>query len=270
MPIVSRSPDRVGAVASAGILVLGLLAAPSDVHGGEQNEVAAVRLAAVAQFQAAPSTMLMDLVDRSQVGTVVPITAVLGVDRDGIPSTRRNSAAGVTNSVEFNSLTAPATAAAPVLGAILQPLLSIPIVGAVVGITLLFGPVILLVVLACPPCAVFNVVSGLIRSILIDLTPLPALATVSAAMVEPQPAIALTSTSGAPPSDSAPVAIAGAGPVDALRTAETGETNSLTTVGTADPVTETEKLTATEPTPKSSRCRRMRKRLRIMSPNPQR
>ena len=81
----------VGAVASAGILVLGLLAAPSDVHGGEQNEVAAVRLAAVARFQAAPSTVLLDLVDRiqvraSQVQAVVPITAVLDVDRDGTPS----------------------------------------------------------------------------------------------------------------------------------------------------------------------------------------
>ena len=106
----------VGAVASAGILVLGLLAAPSDVHGGEQNEVAAVRLAAVAQFQAAPSTMLMDLVDRSQVGTVVPITAVLGVDRDGIPSTRRTSTAGVTNSVEFNSLDRPGNGRGPRLG----------------------------------------------------------------------------------------------------------------------------------------------------------
>ena len=92
-----------------------------------------------------------------------------------------------------------ATAAAPILGAVLQPLLSIPIVGAVVGITLLFGPVILLVVLACPPCAVFNVVSGLIRSIIIDLTPVPAVATVSAARVEAQPAIAPMSTSGAPP-----------------------------------------------------------------------
>ena len=122
---------------------------------------------------------------------------------------------------------APTAMAAPAWG-ILQPLLSNPIVGPIIGITLLFGPVILLVVLACPPCAVFNVVSGLIRSIIIDLTPVPALATVSAAMVEAQPAIAPTSTSGAPPSDSAPVAIASAGPADAARTAETGETNSLT------------------------------------------
>jgi hypothetical protein len=246
-----------GAVASAGILVLGLLTASPDVRGAE-NEVAAVRLAAAARFQAAPSTVLLDLVDRGQVRAVVPITAVVDADRDGTPSSGRASAAGVTNSValpspaladQSNAAAAlTATAAAPILGALLQPLLSNPIIGPIIGVTLLFGPIILLVVLACPPCAVFNVVSGLIQSIIIDLTPVPALATVSAAMVEAQPAIDPASTSGAPPSDSAPVAIAIAGPADAARTAETGEMNSSPTVGTTDPLAETEKLTSTEPT----------------------
>jgi hypothetical protein len=238
------------------------LTASPDVRGAE-NEVAAVRLAAAARFQAAPSTVLLDLVDRgqvraSQVQAVVPITAVVDADGDGTPSSVRASAAGVTNSValaspalagQANAAAAlTATAAAPILGAILQPLLSNPIIGPIIGVTLLFGPIILLVVLACPPCAVFNVVSGLIQSIIIDLTPVPALATVSAAKVEAQPAIDPASTSGAPPSDSAPVAIAIVGPADAARTAETGETNSSPTVGTTDPLAKTEKLTSTEPT----------------------
>lgn len=247
-------------VASAGILVLGLLTAPPDVRGVE-HEVAAVRLAA-ARFQAAPSRVLLDLVDRSQVRTVVPITAVVDVDRDGTPAQVKTFAAGATNSVAVGSpiVSAPvgqpnaapalaATAAAPALGTILGPLLNNPIIGPIIGAALLFGPVILLVVLACPPCAVFNVVTGLIRSIIIDLTPVPAIATVSTAMVEAQPAIAPTSTSDAPPSDSAPVAIASAGPADAARTAEPGKTNFSPRVGTTDPSAETEKLTTTEPTP---------------------
>jgi hypothetical protein len=170
----------------------------------------------------------------------VPNSVAVGSPIAPAPAGQPNAAAALT-----------ATAAAPALGAILGPLLNNPIIGPIVGAALLFGPVILLVVLACPPCAVFNVVSGLIRSIIIDLTPVPAVATVSAARVEAQPAIAPTSTSGAPPSDAALVAIASAGPADAAWTAEIGKTNYSPTVGTTDPLaeTETEKLTSTEPTP---------------------
>jgi hypothetical protein len=48
----------------------------------------------------------------------------------------------------------------------------------------LFGPIILVVVLACPPCAVFNFFGGIISSFLIDLAPVPAVAAATTAMVE--------------------------------------------------------------------------------------
>lgn len=72
-----------------------------------------------------------------------------------------------------------------VIGGLLQTLLSNPFIGPILGPILLFGPIIALVVLACPPCALINFVTGIIRSFLIDLVPVSAAVAVTAAEQEP-------------------------------------------------------------------------------------
>jgi hypothetical protein len=262
-PSVRRHLNAGVTVASAGILALGLVAAPPGVRGAG-TEVRQVQLAA---FVLSPPALLGALEkfisDRAQ--TVVPVTKVVADGAADVPAALlKTPTADETTPPTFDSAIDPAinpqkvdaaglaatttalSIPAPLLAAIPEPIL------AIVGITLLFGPIILLVILACPPCALFNFVTGLIQSFLIDLTPLPAVALASTATVE---AIATTDpsmTSEPLLSDSAPATTKTAASADAAPASETGKADVSPTLTSTDTVASTSDVTETAETEEES------------------
>jgi hypothetical protein len=206
-----------GALAGAGILALGLVAAPPDSHGA-RTEVRAVQLAAFALPSAADWRALEEFIS-NQAQTVVPITQVAVGGAADIPGAGvNNPSAGTTTALTFESAPDPAINTQEVEALaledtatavpILEPILAIvsPILGLLTnpGALLLFAPIILLVILACPPCALFNFVTGVIQSFLIDLTPVPAVAAAAPATLEANTTIDSTLPSDGPLRDSAP------------------------------------------------------------------
>jgi hypothetical protein len=173
--------------ASAGILALGLVTVPPDVDVA-RNEVHAVRLAAFPLPQAAYLGALEKFIrDRAQ--TVVSVTKVAVGGAANIPAAVvKTPTAGSTAPVSVDSAIGPRTdphsLAATSLAATPAALsLPAPIAG-VLGVLLLFGPLIVLVILACPPCALFNFLTFTIPSLFIPFAPLAAVAQASTATVE--------------------------------------------------------------------------------------
>jgi hypothetical protein len=241
-------------VASAGILAMGLVAAPPDVRSAG-TEVRQVQLAAFAPPAAAYFGALEKFIS-DRVQTVVPVTKLVADGAaDGPAALLKTPTAGESTPPTFDSAIDPAinpqkvdaaglaatttalSIPAPLLAAIPEPIL------AIVGITLLFGPIILLVILACPPCALFNFVTGLIQSFLIDLTPLPAVALASTATVEATATTDPSMTSEPLLSDSAPATTKTAGSADVAPASETGKADASPTLTSTDTVASTSDVT---------------------------
>jgi hypothetical protein len=134
-----------GAIASACIVALSLVAAPPDVNGA-RTEVREVKLAAFAVLSAAPLAETLEKFIRNQAQTVAPITNVAVGGAADIPAAVvKTSASGVTTALPSEPATSPqkdaaaltATTTAFDVGAIFGPLIN----NAVVGPIVLFGAI---------------------------------------------------------------------------------------------------------------------------------
>jgi hypothetical protein len=161
---------------------------------------------------------------------------------------------------------------------ILHPILGIvlPILGLLTNpqALLLFGPIILLVVLACPPCAIFNFVGGIISSFLIDLVPVAAVAAAPVATLEAK-ATDTTSTDEPAVSDVSPAAAAAEGSSDASRAPNSKKPDELPAeAAVQDEQTSTETVTSakdvTEPLKKDevSASAPVKPKARLETPRP--
>jgi len=193
-PSVRRHLKSGVTVASAGILALGLVVVTPGFDGA-RTEVRAVELAARTLPTAAErwDAQLREFISNHTArvvadggvadGSAAVVNTSTTDGRAQLTVESKTDPAIIGQSVEAAALVAPTAAVS-----ILDPILGIvtPILGLLLnpGALLLFGPIILLVVLACPPCAVFNFFTGIISSFLVDLAPVPALAAATTAMVE--------------------------------------------------------------------------------------
>jgi hypothetical protein len=249
-PSVRRHLSAGITVVSAGILTLGLVATPPGVRG-PGTEVRQVQLAALALSPPALLGALEKFIsDRAQA--VVPVTKVVAGGAADVPVTLvKTPTAGVTTPLTIDSaidrptntqmVDAAALAAPTTALSIPAPLL--PIIGPI----LLFGPIIVLVILLCPPCALFNFLTFTIPSLFIPFAPLSAVSAVSFATVE---AIATTDpslTNESPLSDSAPATTKTAASADARPASETGkaDVSPLVTSTDSEQVTSAKDLTET-------------------------
>jgi hypothetical protein len=193
--------------ASASILALGLVTVPPEVDAA-RTEVRAVRLVAFPLPQG-PSLAGLEKFIRDQAQSFVSVNKVAGGGAVDIPdAVLKIPTAGATAPVTVDSSTDPetnppkadATALAATTTALAIP--SIPSifapVAAVLGILLLFGPLIVLVILACPPCAVINFFSGIVSFFGIYLPTVPLAAATTAATAEVDATIAPTLKSDLP------------------------------------------------------------------------
>lgn len=252
-PSVRRHLTTGLTVASAGILAVGLVVAPPDVRGA-RTEVRQVQLTTLALSTLALLGALEKLIG-TRADPVVPVAQAAGSAAADIPASDLNTpTASVTTPSTFDAATdpapkpqggdaaagAPTTAAlaipAPLLAAIPQPIL------AIVGIALLFGPIILLVILACPPCALFNFLTFTIPSLFIPFAPLSAVDGASTALAEPNATIAPTLASDPELSDSAPAAMPMAGAADEARPGRTGKPDAPAPMTSLEPASENEQL----------------------------
>ncbi len=253
-----------GAVASAGILALSLVAAPPDVNDA-RTEARAVQLAAFALPPAASPAALLEKYISNQARTVVPATPVVGSGAADIttavaasPLTFDSAMAPVMNRQQVNNAALAATNTAFDLGAILGRLIDNPIVGPVVLVgTLLFGFLVVL-----PVEFFIETVYEAIAKVFGLPPTLPLPGTVSAT-VEANATTAPTLTSGRPLSDSASVGTATGGPVDAAPATETGKadvsppvmstgTTTRTKQRSTDTATSTKDVTETAKTDEAS------------------
>jgi hypothetical protein len=201
MNIKSKSTFRTrlaagGAVASAGILALGLVVVTPDFNGA-RTEVRQVQLTAVALPSPAQWRALGEFL-RDQGQTILPTTKGGVGGAADVPGAVVNApTAGGTTVFTLDSTNDPALSAQTLqAAALVEPTAAVslldPILGIVSpflallnpGVLLLFGPIILLVILACPPCAIFNFVTGLLGSFLVDLAPVAAVAAAPVATLE--------------------------------------------------------------------------------------
>jgi len=161
-----------GALAGAGILTLALVAAPPHSDGA-RTEVRAVQLTALAASPAQLWGALEKFIS-NRIPAVAPVAPVVEGGGGTAPVTVESTAGPSTNTQKVE---AAALAAVPnpvaISGGIFAPVV------AVVGILLLFGPLILLVILACPICAIVNELSYFL-----PLPTLPLAAAVPTAMAE--------------------------------------------------------------------------------------
>jgi hypothetical protein len=251
-PSVRRHLTTGLTVVSAGILALGLVVAPPDVRG-VRTEVRQVQLTTFALSAPALLGALEKLI-ATRADTVVPVAKAAAGGAADIPAAvGKTPTAGESTPPTFGAATDPATnphsvdvaalaptttaleIPAPLLAAIPEPIL------AIVGIALLFGPIILLVILACPPCALFNFLTFTIPSLFIPFAPLSAVAEVSTASVE---AIATAPTLASDPelSNSAPGSATTGGPADGARPGKIGKPDPSPQVTSTEPATENESL----------------------------
>ena len=257
-PSVRRHLTTGLTVASAGILAVGLVVAPPDVRGA-RTEVRQVQLTTLALSPPALLGALEKLIATraDTVVPVVPVAQVAGSAADIPAAVVKTPTAGESTPHTFGAATDPATnphsvdvaalaptttaleIPAPLLAAIPEPIL------AIVGIALLFGPIILLVILACPPCALFNFLTFTIPSLFIPFAPLSAVAEVSTASVE---AIATAPTLASDPmlSNSAPGSATTGGPADGARPGKIGKPDPSPQVTSLEPATGNEQL-STDP-----------------------
>jgi hypothetical protein len=189
-------------VASAGILAVSLVAVPPDSRTA-RIEARSLQLTAVAVPQSVYVSALEKFIS-NRVAAVVPAGPAVHVVAQDV-----TTAVGAA-SLAVNSTTDPAThrqqagatalAATPTAVSIPAPLA--PLAG-IIGIALLFGPIILLVILACPICAIVNELSYLPSFFGIYL-PHPALAQASTAAVESEATTDRSLTSYLPSDDAGP------------------------------------------------------------------
>jgi len=185
-----------GVVASAGILALGLVVVTPDFHSA-RTEVHAVQLTTL-RLEAAQMDALEKFIG-NHAEAIRHVSEVVAGGAADIPATLLKTLdLGVSNPKTVDSVNDPAINSQSLEAAALaEPLAAVslldPILGIVVPILglllnpqalLLFAPIILLVVLACPPCALFNFVGGIISSFLIDLVPVAAVAAAPLATFE--------------------------------------------------------------------------------------
>ncbi|MEO3758125.1 hypothetical protein ABGB19_07530 [Mycobacterium sp. B14F4] len=231
-------------MASAGILALSLVVAPSEVDDAIRPEVHPVQLAYFALPFAAPPGSLLEQV-LLKVQAPVPFTGGGDVGAAEISAATVTAPPTIDPAVDTHgagaaTLAATATPLEFGLSTILPPLLSLPVIGPIIGIALLFGPLIALVILACPPCALFNFLSYIPSYFGIYL-PVPALPLAAAAAVEEAP----TLTSEPPSSEPATAALpASAAAPEATPPADTETAD----VSAKLPSDETARVTPTEST----------------------
>ena len=171
------------------------------------------------------------------LGSINPAARVGAADiSTAIVRTARTQTGGATTRSEIDpaatgrqvdnaALAATAAALPPIPEALL------PIIGPII----LFLPIIVLVILACPPCALFNLLTFTIPSLFIPFAPLSAVSGASIATVEAMTTTAPTLTTDPPLSGSAPVTTATARTSDPAPAAETGKADAsqLTSVAPA-------------------------------------
>lgn len=149
---------------------------------------------------------------------------------------------------------------------ILDPVLAIvsPILGLLSspGALLLFGPLIVLVVLACPTCALFSFVAGLIQSVFIDLAPLSAVAGTVTATADANVATASALASDLPLSSSTPLPAAKAAPAEPAPVGEPRKAVVSAPETLVDMGTRPEQEALTDVRLHSSSCRRTPRRRR--------
>jgi hypothetical protein len=172
--------------------------APPGVHR-VGSEVRQVQLAALTLSPPALLGALEKFI-RNQAQTVVPGTKVVAGGAADVPAAAvKTATAGGTTPLTFDSAIDPAinsqvvnnTALAATTTALSIPAPLLPIIGTI----LLFGPLIVLVVLACPPCALFNFLTFTIPSFFIPYAPLSAVAAASTATVDANATVAPSLTS---------------------------------------------------------------------------
>ena len=227
-PSVRSHLTRGVALAGAGILAVSLVIAPPELDDATKPQVRTVQLASFALPSAATlGALLQKIIVTSQAQADVPVAGAAAGAAAEVTAADVKTALAVDSALNPQGAGAAtlAAAAAPLgLGlGILSPLLANPLIASIVGPILLFGPLIVLVVLACPPCALFNVLSY-IPSFFGIYLPVPALALASTAMVEEIATDAPTLKSDSLVIDSAPAITATAKSVDAVDAAPAAET----------------------------------------------
>jgi hypothetical protein len=236
-----------GAVATAGILVLSTVAAPPELQD-TRAEVRAVHLTGSAVPPTKTWVATLEELSSNQARTGVLVSQVGGA-ADVTTVVMTTHTAGVAKSREFDPVPTPNTvdavtlAATPIadLGAIFQPLLKIPVVGAAVAYTALFLVFFVYIPVAWFVEAVYDEIAGVLG--LPPTLPLPGVVTATAyADTTPD----LKVTSDPPLRDSAPVTIENVEQADAVRTTVTGKADVPPPVTSTDVATETESDGPTE------------------------
>lgn len=220
-PSVRRYLTTGGAIASAGILALSLVGAPSDLDR-PRTEVRAVQLAAFTLPPAASPNAILKIFNSNQARLVIRLNQEAGGRNAEVTATGERTPVTVdspTNNRKAEAAAFDASAAAlPLLDpgplgpflALLNP-----------GVLLLFGPLILGVILLCLPCALISFLS-FIPSYFGIYLPVPALPLAAIATVEETAMVTPTlKIEDALVSDSAFASTATAGPEDATRASET-------------------------------------------------
>jgi hypothetical protein len=222
-PGMSARLTAGGAVASAGILALSLVAAPPDSHGA-RTEARAVQLVALALPLAAPSGALLEkFISDNHAQTFVPVVSVGGDATDittavvTAPRTFESAMDPAINNQQVNDAPLAATTADWTQNPVLGPILGFA------GVVLLFLPLIVLVIVACPICAVANEAYYAISFIAEILgLPIPPYPGASTATAEANPPTAPTLTGDPLLGDSSPDITATEGPADAAPGTEAG------------------------------------------------
>lgn len=197
-----------GAVAGAGVLVLGLVIAPPE-SDGPSPEVHAVRVANVAPSHAASSVVLLDDWVRSQGRNVAPVAVVVSGPADITSAVATARSAIAVNPAAFDPAAGLATigksigqkigdAVLTAAGAILPPLLANPITGPIIGPILVIGGLGVLVV-AVAIIGVVVQVQEAISALVGSLPSLPFLRTATATATEVEAKVTPTLTTDPAP-----------------------------------------------------------------------
>ena len=249
-PSVRSHLTACGAVASAGILAVGLVTAPPELPelNFARTEVRAVQLATFSLSPPAPSGGLLEQFLGNQARTVVPAApAVKGGASDFTtavaesPLTFGSASDPATDRQQVNNADLAATPTAFDLGAILGPLINNPIVGPVV----LFGAIAFGFLVILPVEWFVQTVYGAIAGVLglPPVLPLPGTITATAeADSTAAPILTRDSVSSDPV-----LATLAAAPADMAPAAKSGKADVSPPVTSIDKRTRTEQMTSTEP-----------------------
>ena len=199
-PSVRRHLTTGVTIASAGILTLGLVVVPPDSNA--RTEVRAVQLTAWTLPTAADGwgALLREFIG-NQTNLLVPAGGNADVPAAAVDTPTPDARAQLTADSLTDPAVSPEKADAAALAATTTALPIPPIPAPllpIIGPILLFGPIILLVILACPPCALFNFLSYIPAFFGIYLPVLPLAAAAATETVEPTATVAPTLTSDLP------------------------------------------------------------------------